>query len=72
MVDIENDEKLRYGQFVGLLNVIRSRGLMSAEQRREYDKRWRDVPENRDLVLQELERIMEEHSERLIRERREI
>lgn len=71
MVDIENDEKLRYGQFVGLLNVIRSRGLMSAEQRREYDKRWRDFPYDRDLVLQELERIMEEHSERLIQERRE-
>jgi len=71
MVAIENDEKLRYGQFVGLLNVIRSRGLMSAEQRREYDKRWRDFPDDRDLVLQELERIMEEHSERLIQERRE-
>lgn len=66
---IENTDRLRYGQFVELLNTIRGSGLMSAELRREYDKRWRSYPEQRDLILEELERIMEAHSEQLIRER---
>lgn len=70
MVKEENDEKLTYSQFVGLLNVIRSKDLLSAEGRREYDKRWRDHPEQRDLILEDLERINEEHSERLIRDRK--
>lgn len=71
MVDTDDDERVSYGQFVGMLNVIRSRGLVSAEQRRDYDRRWRDQPEHRDLILEELERIMEEYSEKQIREQEE-
>jgi len=68
MDSIQDDKRLKYGQFVELLNTIRSEGLVSAEKRRELDKRWRAEPVNRDLVLDEIARIMETHSERLIPE----
>lgn len=71
MVEIENEEKLKYSQLVEFLNVIRSRELISAKQRREYDKRWREHPEHRELILEELERLMEEHSEQIIQEKKE-
>ena len=66
MGSIKDDHRIKYGQFVELLNTIRSEGLISAEKRRELDKRWRVEPVNRDLVLEEMERIMEAHSEKLI------
>lgn len=66
MENAQDDKKFKYGQFVELLNTIRSEGLISAEKRRELDKRWRAEPVNRDIVLEEMERIMEAHSERLI------
>ncbi len=66
MDSVQDDHRIKYGQFVELLNTIRSEGLISAEKRRELDKRWRAEPINRDLVLEEMERIMEAHSEKLI------
>ena len=66
MDTIQDDHRVRYGQFVELLNTIRSEGLISAKKRRELDKRWRAELGNRDIVLEEIERIMETHSERLI------
>ncbi len=68
MADVPDDERLKYGQFVELLNTIRSKGLVSAERRRELAKRWSAEPENRDLILEEIERIMEEHSRQLIKD----
>lgn len=62
---VKDDERLKYGQFVELLNVIRSRGLVSAERWRELDGRWRTEPWNRDLILEELEKIIEEYGEHL-------
>jgi hypothetical protein len=62
----EDDKRLKYGQFVELLNTIRSKGLVSAEKRRELDKRWRAEPVNRDIVLEEIERIIENHTEQQI------
>ena len=67
MVDVSDDARLKYGQFVELLNTIKSNGLVSAERRRELEKRWRTDQKNRDLVLEEIERIMENHSETLIK-----
>ena len=67
MVNISDDARLKYGQFVELLNTIKSKGLVSAERRRELDKRWRTDQKNRDMVLEEIERIMENHSETLIK-----
>jgi len=68
MVDVPDDERLKYGQFVELLNTIRSKGLVSAERRRELAKRWSADHESRDLILEEIERIMEEHSRQLIKD----
>jgi nucleoside-triphosphatase THEP1 len=51
-----------------LLNTIRSKGLVSAERRRELAKRWSVEQENRDLILEEIERIMEEHSRHLMKD----
>jgi hypothetical protein len=59
---------MKYGQFVELLNTVRSEGLVTAEQRRTLDKRWRADPTNRDLVLDEIARLMEAHSEQQISE----
>ena len=67
MVDVSDDARLKYGQFVELLNTIKSKGLVSAERRREFEKRWRTEQKNRDLVLEEIERIIENHSETLIK-----
>ena len=59
---------MKYGQFIELLNTIRSEGLVTAEKRRDLDKRWRADLGNRDLVLDEIARIMEAHSEKQITE----
>ena len=59
---------MKYGQFIELLNTIRSERLISAEKRRNLDKRWRADPTNRDLVLDEIARVMEAHSEQQISE----
>lgn len=61
---MEDSARFKYRQFVELLNTLRSKALVSAQQRREFDRRWRDEPGLRDLVLEELERINEEHTER--------
>ncbi len=67
MVDASDDTRLKYGQFIELLNTIKSKGLVSAERRRELDKRWRIDQKNRDLVLEEIAGIMENHSETLMK-----
>jgi hypothetical protein len=66
MDSIQDDERMKYGQFVELLNTVRSKGLVTAEKRRELDRRWRAEPFNRDIVLEEIERIMEALSEQQI------
>jgi len=67
MVDASDDTRMKYRQFIELLNTIKSKGLVSAERRRELDKRWRTDQKNRDLVLEEIAGIMENHSETLIK-----
>jgi hypothetical protein len=67
MVDVSDDTRLKYGQFIELLNTVKSKGLVSAERRRELDKRWRTDQKNRDLVLEEIAGIMENHSETLMK-----
>ena len=67
MGDVTDDTRIKYGQFIEILNTIKSKGLVSAERRRELDKRWRTDQKNRDLVLKEIERIIENHSETLIK-----
>ncbi len=67
MVDVSDDTRMKYRRFIELLNTIKSKGLVSAERRRELDKRWRTDQKNRDLVLEEIAGIMENHSETLIK-----
>ena len=67
MVDVSDDTRRKYGQFIELLNTIKSKGLVSAERRRELDKRWRTDQKNRDIVLEEIAGIMENHSETLMK-----
>jgi hypothetical protein len=68
MSEIENDEKLKYGQFVELLNTMRGKDLITARMRREYDRKWRDDPDHRYFILEELELLMNEHTEKLMSE----
>ena len=62
-------ETLRYSQFVELINTLRSLELVSAEHRRELDRKWRREPHQRGLILDELERLSTEHSEKQISSR---
>ncbi|MFP3950683.1 MAG: hypothetical protein ACLFVP_00840 [Candidatus Bathyarchaeia archaeon] len=64
----EDSERVKYGQFVELLNAIRRKKLISAKKRRDLDQRWRSDPEHRDLVLEEIEGIIERHNEEVIPE----
>lgn len=66
MVEIGDKERVKYGQFVDMLNALRGEDLISAQQRREIDRRWRAEPGLRDQILEDLERIMEQHSESLM------
>lgn len=68
MSDIEDNEVYKYGQFVELLNTIRGRNLITAQMRREYDRRWRDNPDNRYFILEEIELIMNKHTEQQMSE----
>jgi len=52
----ENREQQReYGDFVALLNKLRRKNKISAVERRNYEKNWRNQPNNRDLLMKELE-----------------
>lgn len=62
----EDNERMKYSQFVELLNVIRRKSLISAKERRDLDQRWRSDTDNRDLVLEEIECIVERHNEEVI------
>jgi len=50
------DEKRQeeYSKLVSLLNKLRSDGKISAVERRNYGKKWRTYPNNRDLLMREL------------------
>ncbi len=66
MVEIGDRERVKYGQFVDMLNALRGEDLISAQERREFDRRWRAEPGLRDQIIEDLERILEQHSERLM------
>jgi hypothetical protein len=64
-----DDARLEYRQFVELINTVRSKGLVTAEHRRDLDKRWRMEQENKNLVLKEIEEIMENYSRHILENR---
>jgi hypothetical protein len=45
-----------YSELVDLLNELRKNGKISAVERREIEKNWRNQPNNRDLLVKDLER----------------
>ncbi len=46
----------RYRDFIELLNKARSNYVISADERRSLDKRWRDAPDERDVIEEDLRR----------------
>ena len=46
----------RYRDFILLLNKARGDYVISAEERRSFDKRWRDAPDERDVLEEDLRR----------------
>ena len=57
-IDKANVEASTYRIFVGLLNDARKKNLISAEQRREKDKRWRGEAESRLVLTEELNNLL--------------
>jgi hypothetical protein len=51
-----------YKEFVEVLNRARAEGLISAEQRRELDERWRLYEEERDELMREVRAILTSYS----------
>jgi hypothetical protein len=47
-----------YKEFVDSLNEARAEGLISAERRRELDRRWRESEEERDELLKEVRALL--------------
>ena len=52
----EDQEKKKYRYFVSLLNSVRTQGFISAEERREFDKKWRDEPDSRNEIESDLKK----------------
>ena len=48
-----------YREFVEALNQARAEGLISAERRRELDRRWRQEEEERDGLLREVRALLD-------------
>ena len=54
------DEATRYRGFIELLNKARYLGMVSAEERRGLDKRWRETPDERGPMEEDLKRRLGE------------
>ena len=56
-------ERNVYREFVDALNEARAQGVISAERRRELDKRWRQYEEERDELLREVRALLSSQSQ---------
>jgi hypothetical protein len=54
------DEAAKYRGFIELLNRARYFGVLSAEERRELDKKWRETPDERGPIEEDLRRRLGE------------
>jgi hypothetical protein len=50
------NEAKKYREFIELINKARSIDIISAEERRSLEKRWREVPEERGPIEEDLKR----------------
>jgi hypothetical protein len=53
----------RYREFIDLINKARSLYLITAEERRSLEKRWREIPEEREPIEEDLSRRIESPKE---------
>jgi hypothetical protein len=51
-------ERNQYSEYVSLLNLARSKGLISPEERRELDRLWRTREEDQDNLINEIKKII--------------
>jgi len=51
----KREQKGNYRNLVELLNKLKKENKISAVERRNYEKSWRNQPNNRDLLIKELE-----------------
>lgn len=56
-------ERNVYREFVDALNEARAQGMISAERRRELDKRWRQHEEERDELLRDVRVLLSSQSQ---------
>ncbi|MHA2075872.1 MAG: hypothetical protein ACW97X_14725 [Candidatus Hodarchaeales archaeon] len=55
-------KKKEYRNFIEIVNDVRSKGLISAEKRREYDKKWRTNEDEREFIILELKEKLQQAS----------
>lgn len=42
--------KIKFSEFIKLLNKAKSKGIISAKEWREYSRKWREIPEDRNYL----------------------
>ena len=61
MEDLERtNHQKEYGKFIDLINKLKTKSKIDAEQWREYNRRWREFPERRNLLIERLRHMLGE------------
>ena len=51
----EEDEKRGYRNFTELLNKVKKNNKITSEEWRNYSKRWKDFPDDRKILIGQVE-----------------
>jgi len=51
------EQRQQFAKFIELLNELRAKGKITAEQRRAYAEQWQNNPETRQTLIDELQRL---------------
>jgi len=51
----DEDEKRGYRNFTELLNKLKNNNKITAEEWRTYSKRWKDFPDDRKILIGQVE-----------------
>ena len=54
------DHQEEFGQFIHLLNRLKTKGVITGAEWRKHSSQWRDFPQNRDTLEKRLERMLKE------------
>ena len=49
-----------FGQFIHLLNTLKTKGVITGAEWRKHSSQWRDFPHSRDILVKRLERMLKE------------